>query len=438
MRKERGKWSCAGLFMFVLAVTALTVMAPGKSWADPEFTYHGQFRINYYSDSRSDTSTFGDENASAARLRFRPTFDVKINEDVSTHLQLNIGHIKENTSNARYNNSGDPAVGLRHAVIQAKLADGVTGVAGLVPISDKFGDTLFSGDWDFNPLALAFLFDTGGVNVRAGFAKLLENSENDTQDTTKNKDDLDAYVLDADMGGFGASVYYLDIQKSATALGAATLTLYGVRYAGDLNGVKLNAFVVGSALDESDAKVKSNGYAAKLEAKVPVSGMTLGGMVIYASGDKKFGSTTETASSFITPMSLIGHHGYWGYTGKLNIQGPTDTGIDDPVNIDGGSYGNANLGMGLTTAQLNLDIPVNDKFSAYVAGGWFQSNDAPSGVSKDIGTDIYVQGKYKIGPALNLEFGVDYAALGAGSHMTVSADKSRNITTAFSRLQLEY
>lgn len=437
MRKGKVKLSRAGLFMFVLAVTALTMMAAGKSWADPELNYHGQFRINYYTDSRSDTSTFGDENASAARLRFRPTFDVKISEDVSTHLQMNIGHIKENTSNARTNNGGDPAFGLRHAVIQAKLADGVTGVAGLVPISDKFGDTLFSGDWDFNPLAVAFLFDAGGVNFRLGTAKLLENSENDMKDGAKNKDDLDAYVFDADMGGIGASVYYLDIQKGATAYSTATLTLYGVRYAGDLGGVKVNAFVVGSALDASDLKIKSNGYAAKLEAKVPVSGMTLGVMGIYASGDKKFGST-DTASAFITPMSLIGHHGYWGYTGKLNIQGPTDTGIDDPVNIDGGSYGNANLGRGLTTAQVNLDIPVNDRFSAYVAGGWFQSNDAPSGSSKDIGVDVYVQGKYKIGPALNLEFGVDHAALGAGSHMTVAADKTRTITTAFSRLQLEY
>jgi hypothetical protein len=68
----------------------------------------------------------------------------------------------------------------------------------------------------------------------------------------------------------------------------------------------------------------------------------------------------------------------------------------------------------------------------------FQSNDAPANASKDIGTDIYVQGKYNIGPKLNLEFGVDYAALGAGSHMTVALDKARNITTMFSRLQLEY
>jgi len=415
------------------------MMGAGPAMAAPELTYHGQFRINYYTESKSDTSTFGDENAAAARLRFRPTFDVKVNEDVSTHLQLNIGHIKENTGNARTDVGGSPVVALRHAIIQAKVADNVTGVAGLVPISDKFGDTLFSGDWDFNPLAVAFVGDLGGISYRAGFAKLIENTESDlATDGSKVKDDLDAYVLDLDAGGFGGSVYYLDIQKGATAIGGGSLAIYGLRYAGDLSGVKLNAFVMGSALDMSDAKVKSNGFAAKVEAKVPVSGMTLGVMGLYASGDKNYGTADKTASSFITPMSLIGHHGYWGYTGKLNIQGPTDTGIDDPVNIDGGSYGNSNLGLGLTTVQVNLDIPVGDKLSAYVAAGWFQSNDAPAGKSKDIGTDIYAQGKYKLGEALNLEFGVDYAALGAGSHMTAAQDKSRNVTTVFSRLQLEY
>ncbi|MBI5814835.1 MAG: hypothetical protein HZB29_04410 [Nitrospinae bacterium] len=428
-----------GLFRIaypVLFAAALLLVSGGQAFAAPELTYHGQFRINYYTDSRSETETFGDENAAAARLRFRPTFDVKINEDVSTHMQLNIGHIKENTSNARYNNSGDPAVGLRHAVIQAKLSDNVIGVAGLVPVSDKFGDTLFSGDWDFNPLTVAFVGDISGIGYRIGVAKLIENSENDmTTDSAKVKDDLDAYVFDVDAGGLGASVYYLDIQKG---VGDGSLAIYGLRYATDLGGVKLNAFVMGSSLSLSGGDNKANGVAAKVEAKVPVSGMTLGVMGLYASGDKDYGTAGKTTGSFITPMSLIGHHGYWGYTGKLNIQGPTDTGIDDPVNIDGGSYGNANLGMGLTTVQANLDIPVSDKLGVYLAAGWFQSNDAKANASKDIGMDVYAQGKYKLGEALNLEFGVDYAALGAGSHMTVAADKSRNITTVFSRLQLEY
>ncbi|MBI4664956.1 MAG: hypothetical protein HY751_00960 [Nitrospinae bacterium] len=432
MKTNRGKFKIT--YPLLLLASFLLVMSGSPAMA-AEFTYHGQFRINYYSDSRGDTETFGDENVSAARLRWRPTIEAKISDTVSAHTQFNIGHIKENTSNARTNNSGDPAFGLRHAYIAAKLSDSVTGVAGLVPVSDKFGDTLFSGDWDFNPLTLAFVGDVGGVGYRVGFAKLLENNENDLGDTGKAKDDLDAYVFDLDMGGLGASVYYLDIQKG---VGDGSLAIYGVRYATDLGGAKVNAFVMGSSLSLTGGDVKSNGVAAKLEAKIPVSGMTLGLMGLYGSGDKDYGSTTKTASSFITPMSLIGHHGYYGYTGKLNIQGPTDTGIDDPVNIDGGSYGNQNLGRGLTTVQANLDIPVDSKLGIYAAVGWFQSSDAPSGVSKDIGTDVYVQGKYNLGESLNLEFGVDYAALGAGSHMTVEADKSRNITTVFSRLQLEY
>jgi hypothetical protein len=435
---------------FFLAV--IGALSANPAYADPELTYHGQFRINYYAESKSDSATFGDSDSAAERLRFRPTFDVKVSEDVSTHLQMNIGHIKENTGNARTNNGGEPAFGLRHAVIQAKLDDSWTGVAGLVPVSDKFGDTLFSGDWDFNPLALAFIGKVGVIDVRVGFAKLQENSENDWGVTSESaatatspavktkgklKDDVDAYVLDLDMGGLGASVYYVDSQKGSS-LGEATMAIYGVRFATAVDEIKFNAFVMGSALDAKAAGIKSSGVAGKAEVKMPLGGATLGVMGLFASGDKDFGKAGKTAGAFITPMSLIGHHGYWGYTGKLNIQGPTDTGIDDPVNIDGGSYGNANLGHGITTAQVNFAMPLSEKMSVYLAGGWFTSNAAADGKSKDIGVDAYAQGKYNLGKGLNLEFGVDYVALGAGSHMTVDKNKARNITTMFSRLQLEY
>lgn len=426
--------SMTKLAVFTAAALATAMMFSGVAWAAPELTYHGQFRINYYLDSRSDTSAFGDDNVAAHRLRWRPTFDVKVSDTVAMHTQFNIGHIRDGFGNHNTDKDGNPSFGLRHALIQAQLADGVTGVAGIVPVSDKFGDTLFSGDWDFNPITLAFIIaPSDGVSVRLGAAKLLEGSEMKSGD----EDDVDAYVGDVDFGPFGASVYYIVGAKGA-ATGEFTHTSYGVRYADKLGDIALNAFVLGATLDSKAGDYKSSGFAGKAEAKIPVGDMNVGVMVVYASGDKKFGEAKSSASAFITPMSLIGHHGYWGYTGKLNIQGPTDTGIDDPVNIDGGSYSNANLGRGLTTVQANISAPLSDKLGLYAAVGWFQSNDAPSGSSKDIGTDVYVQGKYNLGESLNLEFGVDYAALGAGSHMTVAADKTRSITTVFSRLQLEY
>lgn len=423
------------LLMFIVSLAAVSLFFADNAWAEPEFSYSGQFRINSYTDSRSDTGTFGDDSVSGARLRWRPVFNVKVSDTVSMHTQFNIGHINSNFFNARKDNGGDPAFALRHAVLQAQILDNVTGVAGLVPLPDKFGDTLFSADWDFNPLAVAFIIGVGeGSSIRVATGKFYEGSEMNSEGS---KDDFDAYVLDFDSGPFGASVYYGVTQKDFSS-GELALTIYGARYNGDIGGIKVNAFVLGSIFDQKTADFKSNGYAAKLEAKIPVGEMTLGLLGIYGSGDGKFGQKGKTAGSFVTFMSLVGSHGYYGYTGKLNIQGATDTGIDDPVNIDGGSYSNVNLGRGLTTIQANLNIPVNGRFSAYLAAGWFQSSDAPSGFSKDIGTDLMAMGTLNLGESLNFQFGVDYAALGEGSNMTVEKETSRNITTVFSRLQLEY
>lgn len=420
-----------------------------SAWAQPEVTFHGQFRVNYYVDSRTNTEDFMDGDARAHRLRFRPTWDVAFQDDVKLHIQFNIGHIKEEWGNHNLEQSGGPAFGLRHGFISAPLSDSITGIAGIVPVSDKFGDTLFSGDWDFNPIALVFLGKSGNIDWRFGTAKIVEGSENEKTGAapqTDTQDDIDVLVLDVDSGAFGGSVYAFTGGKDNADLPKLSLTIYGVRWAGEFGSTKLNAFVMGSSFStdvgnviNAAEKVEASGFAAKVEGKLPMGDNTVGLLAIYAQGDKKFG-TSESAGSFITPMSLIGAHGYYGYTGKLNIQGPTDTGIDDPVNIDGGAYSNANLGRGLMTVQANVSISGSNKLSYYVAVGMFQSVDAPAGASKDIGTDIYVQGKYNIGSNLNLEFGADLASLGKGHHRStdLAAEKSRSITTVFSRLQLEW
>ena len=111
-------------------------------------------------------------------------------------------------------------------------------------------------------------------------------------------------------------------------------------------------------------------------------------------------------------MALIGHHGYWGYTGKLNVQGPTDTGIDNPLRVDGSVYGGDGLGYGLMTIQAKADFPITDKLNGYAAIGIFQHQDVPSASDKSIGIDIYIQGKYNIAQNLNLEAGLDYASIG--------------------------
>jgi len=438
-----------------------------ESSSEPTFNFHGQFRVNSYADSREDKTMVGDFNRTASRLRWRPTFDVEMSESVSLHTQFNIGHINSNIANA------GTSFALRHAVIQADLFDtGITGVAGLVPVSDKFGDTLFSADWDYNPLALIFLVNKGDVKIRAGLGTLQEGVEGGLGGgSALHEDDLSIYVFDADYEplGIGGSVYWMNggsdrgIAAGKTALGGAlgggamqelSLFHYGGRYSGDFEVIKVNAFLVGSNLTAdgffgAGADLKSNGVAGKIEIIAPINDVTVGLMITGASGDKNFGvAGTGTSSAFITPMSVAGTTGYWGYTGRLTEQGPTDTGIDDQtVNLDGGglpwsSY--ANLGLGLLTVQGKVGFPITDIIGAYFGVGYYRSADAPAGQSKDIGLDVYAQAKINLGQNLNLEAGVDYLAAGKGHYNNIAAATasglavSRGIFLGFSRLQLEY
>ncbi|MBI5097298.1 MAG: hypothetical protein HZB32_06665 [Nitrospirae bacterium] len=385
---------------------------------------------------------------------------------MSMHMQLNIGHIESNTSNARVDQSGAaPAVGLRHAVLMFATPEiGGKFAAGLVPVSDKFGDTLFSSDWDFNPLTLAWLGKIGGADVRLATAKLMENN-------SQKDDDVDAYVVDVDfpMGeghNIGGSIYVVRSGDGITTLGdgdlgdSATENYIGIRASHKMDMVKLSGFIlwntgtikncidataggICSGLAAVGKDVDNSGYAIKLEGTAPLGPANVGLMFITASGDKDFGAT-DSASSFITPMTLIGHTGYWGYTGKLNVQGPTDTGIDNPLNIDGAAYSTGSgVGYGIMTLQAKADFPIMDRLTGYAAIGIFQHMDVPSGSEKSIGTDIYVQGKYNVAQNLNLEAGLDYASIGKKNEAYLDSSgvlvtKDNNITLLFARLQLEY
>jgi len=450
MRKKWMMLTVLGILLFGSTMSAIAAV---------ESTFHGQFRVNYYSLSQDKDV---DPGVAAARLRWRPTWDAKISDDVSMHMQLNIGHIQGNTSNARNvpnpeDATGAPAVSLRHAVLMFATPEiGGKFAAGLVPVSDKFGDTLFSSDWDFNPLTLAWLGKIGGADIRLATAKLMESDP-------EVYDDVDAYVADVDLpmgnGSVGGSVYVLNSGDAVTALGdlggAATENYIGIRASQGVGIVKVNGFILwnsgtikscagsfcsGSAVGED---VDNSGYAIKLEGSAPLGPANVGLLFITASGDKDFGGT-DSASSFITPMTLIAHTGYWGYTGKLNVQGPTDTGIDNPLNIDGAAYGTGSgVGYGIMTIQAKADFPIMDRLTGYAAIGIFQHMDVPSGSEKSIGTDIYVQGKYNVAQNLNLEAGLDYASIGKKNEAYLDSSdalvtKDNNITLLFARLQLEY
>lgn len=407
----RRRFFCC-LAMFIMMSAAGTTYA-----AESEF--HGQFRINYYSLDQDDAGS----RQTAARLRWRPTWDATLPDDVKMHMQLNIGHIKDNVSNARWDNSGsNPAVSLRHAVLDFTVPEiGGRINAGIVPLSDKFGDTLFSGDWDFNPLAFVWLGEAAGADVRLATGKLAENNEDQV-------DDQAIHMFDIDRGALGLSLYQFDDKTTQI-----TQNYIGVRAANKYGDLNVNAFVIYNDGSNDSTNTDNSGFAAKLEAKTERFGI----MALYASGDD--GSGTGDTDDFVTPQQLYDGHGYWGYTGKLNIQGPTDTGVDNPLRLDGSVYGanGTTESRGIITIQAKVNFQMTDKIEGYAAIGHYRHAEAAAGKDEEIGNDIYVQGKYELRQNLNLEAGIDYAML-SSNNGAYNYTEDQDMLLLFARLQLEY
>lgn len=430
MRKKMFKVK-AGILTMVLMGCVATVSAEG-----PQVTLGGQYRINAYTLNDDD----GAGDIAAARVRIRQNIDLKFSEQFSTHIQLNIGHINEGTENHVWNQNGnEPSVGLRHAVMNYKFNDAATLIAGLVPLSDKFGDTLFSGDWNFNPVTFALAGKINAIDYRAGWIKIAENDETDkTAAGADTKDDCTGFLLDvganagiANVGIMGLAIQTPKNGPNTNSDGYETNSWIGVRADGSAASLKWHASVVNSNVDKSvfGNPDDSTGWQvlAKVDGKAGSLGWGLLGLYTTGSDDAK--------DSFFSPQSLYGGQGYWGKTGILNIQGPTDTGMDvNNLRTDNG-------GLGLTTIQANISSPLMDNLSGYVGAGWYQANEdrivGTRDDGKDIGTDVYAQVKYKFPDSpLALDAGFDVASLGKAAPN--SGGDTRTATAVFARLQAEF
>lgn len=380
----------------------------------------GQYRINYYS---ADRGFKGTETQAAARLRFRPHFNATLNENVKAHLQLEIGHITGlGTDTAHADDAGN--VETRHAYLEFNPSpegncplEECTVRAGIIPWSDSFGDTLASSDWNYNPLGIGITGGLAGGKLRVGTYKEKEGVE---APASGKEDDVDLYVVEYDKDlddscSLGFSVYRKVDQGGGTK---STQTWYGVRGAGAIAGININGFYLINKGKNPAAKDNS-GTAIKLEGKMPVGNANLSVMGLLASGsDDKQSDKFERISD---------GQGYWGYTGILTIQGPTDTGFDgDQVNP-------TNNGLGMNTIQAKVDFPIMVRLDGRLAFGTFK---ADAGTDKKIGTDLLAMAKYDLTGGLAIEFGVDKASLKKGHPNT--GGKERDVTAVFARLQAEF
>ncbi len=372
----------------VLVACMILLATPAAAGEAPEVSFGGQYRINGYSVDNDDGN---EDDQTAGRLRIRQSIDLEFPDGLSTHLQLELGHTTGNLTTT------DEDLKVRHALMTYRT-DRVTAQAGLLPVADRFGDTLFSSDWDYNPLAVAAEAEIGPGKLRAFAGSLDEGLENDSEDDTLH--------------------YQVDYEQSAGDLdwniGASFLSTpdpdgrgrrhwnAGVGLSRPFGRTEVKALVMASGTDAAllNANADGDGIAGTIRLTREFERGTLGLLLTHAAGE-------EDGSGFIPIMSVVRTNGYWGYTGILTVQGPTDTGFDgDAVNL-------SNNGYGLTTLQARFEFSITERLGAYVAAGWFGDTDAAQRDST-VGKELMAMGTFDLTTILALDFGAGIADLGDG------------------------
>lgn len=402
--------------------------APEPAATGPRMSFGGQYRINSYIVE----DDVGRDDRTASRARIRQNVDLLFSEQFKTHLQVELGHTTDNVTTTSSSSRGND-LAVRHAVMDYTFKHGTNFQAGIVPLSDYFGDTMFSSDWDYNPLALSIKAPLAGGTLRAFGANLNEGDE------TIAEDDFVHYQLDyilpipgENQLNFGATLTNIADPAQKDRIHAN----YGVGgHYWLAGGLLLRGFVMGSYTEEEllGTRDDAEGVAAKLEL---LSSTGLGLMATHATGD-------SDGSGFLPPMALARTQGYWGYTGLLTVQGPTDTGFDaDSVNV-------SHNGFGLTTVQLKYARPLTPELDMYLAAGWFGNSDTPDGRDSTVGYDFLAMGTYRFTDILALDFGIAYALLEdsvsgypngviGGTTFNQPKGEERDKRAFFTRLQAEF
>jgi hypothetical protein len=408
----------------------------------PMASFGGQYRINFYSVD-DDTAT---DNQTAGRARIRQNIDLKFFENFKTHLQLELGHTTDNVTTTSGSSRGN-SIAVRHAVMDYTFTNGINMQAGLVPLSGGYHETMFSSDWDYNPLAASFIIPFAGGNLRL-FAANLDEGIGTSE--TSLEDDLVHYQADFSTTLGGGS----KVTLSGTAIN--TLDDPSVAVPGDdsyhfnaaaginmglSNDMAFNGFIAGSWTDKSmlGTTDDGSGFAVLGELTGSAGSGNFGIMVTHASGESDSGG-------FLTPMAIAGTNSYWGYTGLMTVQGPTDTAFDgDAVNI-------SNNGYGLTSLQGKYSFPIMPDLTGYLAAGWFGNTDV-TGRDDDIGYDLIGMTTYRFNKVFALDLGLAYAEYNdshsgyfrgvrtggaGGATLNAAAGSDQDRFAAFGRLQAEF
>lgn len=335
------------------------------------------------------------------------------------------------------------ARGIRYGFLYATPLAGQMVIAGILPLSDQFGDTLFSADWDFNVGGVALLGSRGAVNYRAAYLRLIEGVG--ASDSRQLGKDGDFFLADAIYrsehpihwfrwieGGLHA--YYLTIGKGLP-LGDTSEGWFGATLRGRSGDTELNGFAlvnvgrlgigvlddggrVVSGFDRSDAH---SGYALKLEVSRPAGPCAVAVQSLYASGDRDDGTIRDR---FVTPQGLFRTEGYWAYTHLFTANPPSD------VNDLAVELGNG--GAGLLTIQGRVRTELRPRLGLEVSSGWFQAARPRNG-SRRMGAEVGAMCSFAVAEGLLLDIGAAGAFPGSFFPRGAAA-----LFEVFTRLQFQY
>lgn len=427
-----------------------------KPIGDGMFAFGVQYRLVYDgSNLPGPGGTTSDDPAGYDffRQRVRLNFEFAPNDSVGAFVQAEFrggwGGSAPSASDPRdaqptvnpFNRIGDR--GLRYTYLFWKPSKTQQVMAGILPYSDEFGDTLFSADWDWNVGGIGWLGSADRSRWRLAALNMVEGVGSSQRETISKNGTMilaDYSRRSAPVAGewsvdWGVHLYALIIQETLPLGGTRdvwlgpdvsfrkddfVLRVFGILNPGDLGTGVLNADgTVKSGFTDADAR-SHTGTAFRIEAEKRVARVNVKAQLVHTSGD----SGGEVDKRFDTPMALFGTSGYWGYTHIFTANGPSD--VND-LGVDIG-----NRGAGLTTAQLMASVPLHPRLNLDISTGWFRAGQ-PRNAGRDMGYEIAANLRTHLSGPLNLDSGVAVAHL--GHFFGTDPKKTYEV---FSRLQLQY
>jgi hypothetical protein len=310
------------------------------------------------------------------------------------------------------------ARGVRYGYIYADFGKEHRVQAGIIPVSDGVGDTLFSAAWDFNVGGISLEGKFNKTGYRLGYIRLV--------DTLSSGVDRDGefIILDLNHSIFGAHVYYFNRKQISDFPGFLGDKIsegwYALTSSFNFDKFVFDAFAMMNSGKYSG--VSHTGYSLKGEGKLSFNNIGFSLMAVYTTGSED----SLGKRSFVTPMGMLNSGGYWAYT---HIFTPRESSDVNDFMLDIG-----NKGAGLFTSQAQFKISEIFEIMDFNLFGGIFSADRERNDSKSMGIELGGEFSFLFSQFLVLDVGASYAHLGD----FFGQDIQKDIYEIFARLQLAF